>query len=923
MRLSAAKSHDTLDEASLPPTDNTELNYRTQPLSPQDQQSLTLRVLFSAALFVAPLGLVVSWFLPIKSIAIPLLVTGVVVFLARAFWEFVRSRKPGFELLAGGVIIAASILGWLFHSIPSNRLGYGLAFPLVVIAVACFSLLLAKQIAFWMANHPKVEWEVSRKWEGYFPVLHNLAVPAECPEIRGLIAAPILFVLAYGFGWLVLLRIEETPIWEFASVWGMFGFLLGLAVLTCAWNWSPVGSWLSPFLMLRVTWQAIKVWSTYNLRETKAAGVFRFPTLAFRGKKYRDAISFGALVIVGAGIIACLPSLFPTFKPDPVNAAKVPFIFPHEDDFLKTLSPEVADKKRKELLMHRTPQPPPPKTWGETTGVACLRAVIGGLLLILGPAFFMVVISWATVGPLLTRYYLALEAPNGYAQSKDSEWDIYVNRILESNDALEKEHLLLGFSVFCDYPVLLHKDILDQHYHMTGDTGAAKTSLGISPVATQLVARGGCSVVIIDLKGDMSLFETTRLEAERAGTPFRWFSSEPGKTSHVFNPFLQSHLAMLTPEQRTESLLQAMSLDYGIGYGKSYFTAMNEVVLKSMLKKFSISSFKELEGYLEDPASYTQGKAKDLEQARHLAVIVNRLSAMYPLNVVPGKSAETDMASHHAIDAMDILHRPQVLYFFLSSPQEPIGAPSVAKLFLWALFSGAARKPSRNNRVYVFVDEFQQIISDSVKLVFEQIRDQGVTMIIAHQTAGQLLRQGTDLSETVESCTAVKQVFRASDLQTMKKLEESSGLAVYHTVAWSQEIDAALAEEGLEEQLTVERSEEGIVQVSETVGPRLNRNTIIQVSAHPLASFVRFTTGKGYTQFAGYTTPIISMYTITEIEYQKRKRADWPTVPGTVVVPYPAAAGNPKEGIQEVAPKPQDSEDEEDWDDRLRRGLLS
>ena len=128
MRLPAAKSHDTLDEAALPPTDNTELNYRTQPLSPQDQQSLTLRVLFSAALFIAPLGLVVSWFLPIKSIAIPLLVTGVVVFLARAFWEFVRSRKPGFELLAGGVIIAASILGWLFHSIPSNRLGYGLAF---------------------------------------------------------------------------------------------------------------------------------------------------------------------------------------------------------------------------------------------------------------------------------------------------------------------------------------------------------------------------------------------------------------------------------------------------------------------------------------------------------------------------------------------------------------------------------------------------------------------------------------------------------------------------------------------------------------------------------------------------------------------------------------------------------------------------
>ncbi len=564
-----------------------------------------------------------------------------------------------------------------------------------------------------------------------------------------------------------------------------------------------------------------------------------------------------------------------------------------------------------------TPRPRGPRTWANSIGQICVRLSVGAVILTVGPPILLILVTWIVAGPILTRYYLALEESNGYAQSADREWDVYVNRLIESSDSLEKEHYLLGMSLFGDYPVLLHQSILNQHYHMTGDTGASKTTLGVAPLATQMIAKGGCSVVIIDLKGDMSLFETMRLEAKRTGMPFRFFASEPGKTSHVFNPFIQSHLGLLTPEQRTESLLQAMSLDYGVGYGKGYFTAMNEVVLKNMLRHFSIKSFQELQGYLEDPASYRNlGPGKDFEQARHLAAIVSRLAAMFPLNVVPGRTAETAAADEHAIDAMDVLHKPQVLYFFLSSPQEPIGAPSVAKLFLWALFSGAARKPSRANRVYVFVDEFQQIISDSVKLVFEQIRDQGVTMIVAHQTSGQLKRQGTDLLETVESCTAVKHVFRASDLQTIKKLEESSGQAVYHTVSWMQTVDAEVTEQDLPNELARQKSDESMLQVAETVGPRLDRNTIIQVSANPMASFVRFTSGAGYTQFGGFTVPIVSTFTISQTEYTKRKGASWPHVAGTVLVPYPSTNVSESETVPPT-------ESQVDWDERLRHGLDS
>ncbi len=918
MRLPAATNRDTLDVASLPPTDNTELNYRTKPLSAAEERQQTFKLLLSMAVVIAPVGLAVSWFWNFKWLVLPVLITLALLFLGRAFFQYTRERRqPWLEIGAAAVVVVSILLASLFGSLPSQRVGYALVFPLTIAWALGFGWVAAKQAAYWIANHPKVEWAVARKWESFFPQFGSFTVPSECPDVRSLLFGPILLGIAYAFGWFVLLRMEQTPFWEFASLWGVLGCAVAAVVLMSFWNMT-IGSGFSPLLMFRVAWKALTVWCCYNRQETPAAGVFRFPTTALRSVAIRDIVISMTLVILGAGLIASYPSLIGA-DPSTRGQNAEPFILPHEEAFLKTLPPHEAAQHRQELIAQRTPRPPAPRTWATSIGQICARIAIGGVILTVGPGLLLVLVMWTTVGPLLTRYYLALEAPNGYAQSKDSEWDTYVDRIIQSNDALEREHYLLGMSLFGDYPVLLHQKILDQHYHITGDTGAAKTSLGIAPLATQMIAKGNCSVVIIDLKGDMANFETMRKEAEREKRTFRWFASEPGKTSFAFNPFIQSHLGLLTPEQRTESLLQAMSLDYGVGYGKSFFTAMNEVVLKNMLRKYSIKSFKELEGYLEDPASYKDlGPSKDFEQARHLAAIVNRLATMYPLNIVPGRTPGIEAAVDHAIDAMDVLHQPQVLYFFLSSPQEPIGAPSVAKLFLWALFSGAARKPSRNNRVYVFVDEFQQIISDSVKLVFEQIRDQGVTMIVAHQTGGQLHRQGTDLSETVESCTAVKQVFRASDLETIKKLEESSGQAVYHNVSWVQTVDPETSEQELPEALAMSKSEEGLVQVSELVGPRLDRNTIIQISANPLASFVRFTSGHGYTQFGGFTTPIESMFIMPQSTYEQRKVVPWPDQPGTVTVPYPSTSVSESEAPPAPAAEPQI-----DWDARLRQGLDS
>ena len=71
-----------------------------------------------------------------------------------------------------------------------------------------------------------------------------------------------------------------------------------------------------------------------------------------------------------------------------------------------------------------------------------------------------------------------------------------------------------------------------------------------------------------------------------------------------------------------------------------------------------------------------------------------------------------------ARDVANLFEEPQVIYLSLRSAVEPTNAPAIARLFLWAMFSAASHQPQDKNRVYFFVDEMQQIISDGIKLIF-------------------------------------------------------------------------------------------------------------------------------------------------------------------------------------------------------------
>lgn len=816
---------DLLDEASLPPSQNNELNYRTQPLTADEELRLTLLVMLTpipCALIGAGL---VSLLIAVHPFFTRVFQAAILVAVGRlAFAQLTGALTIRWFLVSlalGVTFTLGCIWGWL------DSAGWNLV---AILANWLTVALIAQQVATWILVGPTVERDTMQRWSHQVPRLWPGTYSLECPELLTMTVSPLLL----GPLWWLSIWISMH---ELHQPWLRPWLLLVLLVVASPalhLLLSPLVPWPDWRATSRAAWRALTVFLTYDLHETRAGGVFRFPVAWLRPVWMRWLLVIGAEITTA---FACA-TVFPQY-PGAVIASMSP------------------------------------------AGAAILSLFTASLM----APVLLAAILWFVAGPLLARFERELSGP---APSGATPWDIYADRIVNSQDALEREHLFVGSTIQGDLPVLLHRDVFDQHAHILGDSGASKSSLGVGPLATQLIARGDATVIVIDLKGDKALFEACLLESARTRRlRFRWLTNEVGKSTFAFNPFLQSHNSRMSATQFTQYLLQGLSLDYGTAYGAGYFTAMNELVLRTSLQHGRARSFRELAAHLNNSDWYSRfGESADWEKARHLVALIDRMSEMEAINVVPGMYPDLPEVHRQSIDATEVLNEPQVLYVSLKSALEPSNTASLARLLLWTLFNAAGQRPQGSRRSYIFIDEAQLIINQSVSLLFEQFRDLGGTLIAVHQTASQLKRDGADLTNTVDACTAVKQVFRASDLDSLDRLEKLSGTHWTRTASWEQPRQAWSG--NLVQSLDPMHAIDEQVKVREAEEARLSRSRILRISSHPLASTIRFTFGRGYTQFAGQTVPIYSQFPISFGEYTRRRGLAWPTASGTFAVPGPA-----------------------------------
>jgi hypothetical protein len=317
--------------------------------------------------------------------------------------------------------------------------------------------------------------------------------------------------------------------------------------------------------------------------------------------------------------------------------------------------------------------------------------------------------------------------------------------------------------------LLLHEKILSEHCYIVGPSGAGKSSLGIMPLVVQLM-RGAKTdgdevaapypVVILDLKGDPALFHTVRLEAERRNQTFQFFTTEKHQPTYRFNPFRGFDRGSRTVAQLCQLILDALNLNHGKGYGRSYYTERSRNVLSRTLKRSpNIQSFDELHEALRETVARADVRTKG--DAFELLSVIEMLTEYRQLVTDPD---ETISSTDGIIFMPRVLQERQVAYFWLPAALESISVGEIAKLVLFNLRVAAQdwkrANPGKARSTILVVDELQRVAGENLQGILQDARSFGIHAILANQSLEDLRSPtGFDLGPTIITNTRVKFFF--------------------------------------------------------------------------------------------------------------------------------------------------------------------
>lgn len=931
MQIAVDNPYDPLKAADLPPTAGMELDHRTRLLTDGEVQHLTFRllILMSAIGAVLAFGLTImaqfaaTWLF----LTIAVFVCSVIALLlyiykyppyeilawcicAPLIWLLSQATANGLHVLLWLVAVACAM--HFAHAVLTHR-GYWMnAHPQLDRSTRCVWRSVWTVAPFWHAFGKLIR---SRKDASVTPT--SRAGLEEREEGQYCLGFALVLIASLA-GALALLLLPGPFLGGFVAI---SVYLLAMTMLGSyrALQYRSDIGWPS---LIRSIFDACVSWLTYNKHGTLAPGVFQSPAGHYERRVALTALVLGVSALAIVPVSAYFPLAALIYGPGPwQEAARKSWALselfsesPTVSDHLLQQIPRAQRDRFQAALAATAPRELIPTsavrldehdsylfatlqgiTRGEPFFIASLTVSVLACVAVT-PLFL-----FATVFGLGARRLLHHEttlvgneehAGKYHRPEPLTAWEAYVDRLQSSefktsdhakHSVRENEQLFLGFNPSADYPILLDPAILAEHAHITGDSGSGKSTLGIAPLVTQLIGRPDTSIVILDLKGDPALFEGARLSVEAANRrhpwkkhrlPFRWFTNMTGRSTYAFNPFLQAHVADLTIQQRASIILQSLGLDYGEGYGTAYFSSIHRDILTKVLRdEPGINSFRKLRKYLVDDLPTRRRELKiekrQYEEASHLYTVVDSLAGFDAINVTPDKSPD-DHVLRLQIDMGAVVRHPQVIYFYLPSALEESSVREIAKLAMHSLLTAAVHRGQSKHRVYVFVDEFQQVVSQNLEIVLRQARSHGMSAILANQTISDLkLSQNVNLIPTVQGNTRFRQVFSASDLEAQDFLSRGSGESIYYLGSWS----------------ATDPPEVG--GFSEQIGPRLRPDDIMEFSDRERHSLVQVTRSRGFTQFGGRTFPMVSDFHIEADEYKRRSEAPWPTPREGTLQPVP------------------------------------
>ncbi|MEM8734269.1 MAG: TraM recognition domain-containing protein [Planctomycetota bacterium] len=456
------------------------------------------------------------------------------------------------------------------------------------------------------------------------------------------------------------------------------------------------------------------------------------------------------------------------------------------------------------------------------------------------------------------------------------DWSTTWKRTIETNrrrgDEKTSQSIFVGRVEADGSPVLVDRDLLMEHVHFLGSTGSGKTVLGLIPLAEQIIASGKSSLAVIDLKGDKheilaSCTSACRELAERTGqvVPVKLFSLEDGEATHAFNPFLTTGWQRLSEQKKTETLCNALGINYGPGYGRGFFSDSPAAVVYAAIRKNpEFQSFRELHESVDHVVMSSKPVIpNDLRRSgAHVWQLVGRLATIDAINQTSANAqAET---LEHQIDFAEAFQSPHLIVFRLPSTLAANSASAIANMAAYSALN-AGQISARKVRMHFLIDEFQRMAADSLTQLFQMARSLDISMILANQSIEDLRAVGKTIADAVEGGCAWRQWFSVSGMQAIRDVADICGLR--------DELRPTLDEWG-----------DARSYLMEPV-PRLTVNNLAQISDDAEISLIHLTGDRsGLASYAGLPFIVRSGFHISSEEYERRKAFSWPrNLPGMII----------------------------------------
>ena len=169
-----------------------------------------------------------------------------------------------------------------------------------------------------------------------------------------------------------------------------------------------------------------------------------------------------------------------------------------------------------------------------------------------------------------------------------------------------------------------------------------------------------------------------------------------------------------------------------------------------------IHSFADAFPYLDgvkNTVSRIKMTAQEKDNGAELLAAIESMACLEAVNVTSAGNYPPEVLENQ-IDMIDLFREPQVAYFYLESGLQQSGTRELGRLALFSLLGAAIHHEhqgaQRPVQIYVFIDEFQALISENLAMLLEMARSKGISITLCHQAISQLKQGEIDLTETID-----------------------------------------------------------------------------------------------------------------------------------------------------------------------------